>query len=202
MKAENTMTVFRYRPTVAPEWLVVAAPGCLLAVRLDLSSDRIEPLVSLTRGGSTVQGLLDALTSGGLTNTPSFVLAFWLPGRLSDEGVGVVARGEGRAIVATPQGDVPIEAGGFASWTERHVDAATTVTFDLGDPGASVVELEIDGGSVWASRVSVSEAAESGASADATRPAAAPASPVAVAPPADPVSADAVVPTPAAPSPV
>lgn len=154
------MTVFRYRPTLTPEWLAVAAPGCMLAVRLELASERIESLVALTRGGSTVQGLLDALTSDGLTNTPSFVLAFWLPGRLGAEGVGVVARGEGRAIVSTAEEDVAVDAGGFASWTERHVDGATGITFDLGDPGASVVELEIDGGSVWASRISVVDGPE------------------------------------------
>ncbi|RWZ50026.1 FHA domain-containing protein [Labedella phragmitis] len=151
------MPVFRYSPTVAPEWLAVAAPGCLLAVRLELTSDRIEPLVALTRGGSTVQGLLDALTSAGLTSTPSFVLAFWLPGRLEEDGVGIVARGEGRALVSTRAGEESVEARGFASWTERHIDGATAVTFELGDPGAPVVDLELDAGSVWVSRISVKE---------------------------------------------
>ncbi|RUR03609.1 FHA domain-containing protein [Labedella endophytica] len=176
MTPETTVPHFRYRPTLTPEWLVVASSGCLLAVRLDVASERIEPLVALTRAGSSVQGLLDALTSSGLTNTPSFVLAFWLPGRLAADGVGVVARGEGRAMVSTPDGEVVVEAGGFASWTERHVDAATEVVFDLGDPGAAVVDLVLDGGAVWASRVAASDgsldaASEVGPAAESEAPA-------------------------------
>jgi hypothetical protein len=160
------MPVFRYRPTVDPQWLAIAAPGCLLAVRLELTSERIAPLVSLARGRSTVQDLLDTLTSSGLTNTPSFVLAFWLPGRLEAEGVGVVARGEGRALVTTRSGDETVEARGYASWTERHIDAATAVTFDLGDAGADVVELELDGGSVWVSRITARDDAEGSGEAE------------------------------------
>ncbi|RWZ64308.1 FHA domain-containing protein [Labedella populi] len=151
------MPAFRYRPAVTPEWLAIAAPGCLLAVRLEVTSERIEPLVALARGGSTVQELLDALTSSGLTNTPSFVLAFWMPGRLEGDGVGIVARGEGRALVSTRTGDETVEARGFASWTERHIDAVTAVSFELGDAGTHAVELELDGGSVWVSRITATD---------------------------------------------
>jgi len=155
-----------YRPA-ATGWLALCRADLVLTVDLASEDPRVQVLWSLVSSGGRTAELLDELTRGGISATPSFVLV----DRSSRSSVRVLARGGARVQVA---GDA-VDGRQSSGWAEASGASGAPVVIEL--ESGSAPELPIVQGGVRVSRIATPSAADAA-------PVPQPAAPVAVAEPA------------------
>ena len=141
-------------------WLAIAAEVQLLMIEQKSDDDKLERLWLALQSSPGAQPVLDELTRGGISLTPSFVLLSWPAGIAgAATQLGVVARGDVDVTVHTNTGRVEIDGRGVSTWTERTVsdviglEVQTSVPRDKrsGDSGA----LRLVEGMAWVSGIQV-----------------------------------------------
>ena len=141
-------------------WLAIAAEVQLLMIEQKSDDDKLERLWLALQSSPGAQPVLDELTRGGISLTPSFVLLSWPAGIAgAATQLGVVARGDVDVTVRTNTGRVEIDGRGVSTWTERTVsdviglEVQTSVPRDKrsGDSGA----LRLVEGMAWVSGIQV-----------------------------------------------
>jgi hypothetical protein len=147
--------VLSYHPTAPGGWLVGVLGDSLFAVRAEGSATGTVPtaeslLAALATSG--IQAALELVTERGLTQTPAFAL---VRGAGKNSGVRVVVRGGASVVVSTPKGDIVISGDRVDTWLEQSIEQATSYSVDLGGSAARTTDdlLRIDGGAVWADRL-------------------------------------------------
>ncbi|HEX4059285.1 MAG TPA: FHA domain-containing protein [Galbitalea sp.] len=122
------MPEIRYGTARDPKWIAMVAGGCVLVVTAGLPQERLEDLWDLVSTGKSTQPVLDALTRGGISTTPDFVLGTFAP----VDGVAafefsVIVRGSLAVRVHSADEQAEISGAGVSTWFERTVPNATLV---------------------------------------------------------------------------
>jgi hypothetical protein len=190
----------RYGTSRDSQWHAMVSPSCVLVVDRTLTEERVRDVWTNVADGSGVQAVLDALTRGGISSTPTFALAH-LPAGFGTAPVAItlIVRGALEVAVTSLTEFVQISGEGVSTWVERIVPDATALrigargtsrtkgspqTFLLNDGSAPIDWLTV--GSAVASESSHSSAAVPAPPTIPVAPAP-PAAPVASAPPIAPV---------------
>ena len=185
--------MLRYTPAEPDSWLLLVRDARLLFVDTGATADDPELLWQGLGTAEPVRSVLDALTSHGLSATPSFVLARW-------DTVGalqILVRGAVVASIDTASTAEVLDGSTVSTWHETTVESASGFSLDIGGAAAVArVALPLSDGAVWAGSVTVATMRDAAAAASAP-PQESPASAAAPAP----VTPAAPVATPAAPSP-
>lgn len=147
------MTHFSYTAAHQREWIALAASGRLLVVRIDDDAELLTRVTSLDIGTLTVHETLEALTAGGLANTPAFGLCFWVAGTLQTEGLGVIVYGETAIDVVTAAETVTVRATGVSGWGEQLVENVTGIEVRGGSDTADA--LPLSQGAAWIAGLSL-----------------------------------------------
>jgi hypothetical protein len=156
------MSGYSYAPASAHDWLAVATAGRLLVAKVSDSTDQVSALAATCDPNISVQQVLEVLTSNGLTATGPFALLFWVDGDLTEQGLGVIVRGEAQVTVDTTNGPVSVSSRGVTTWTEQVIEGATGFNVEVDVDGARSPGLPLAGGAAWVSRISLSTDAASG----------------------------------------
>lgn len=170
----TTATAHLYRPAISG-WLALCRADLLLGVDLVADDPRIDALWKLVSAGEGTAELLDELTRGGISATPSFVLV----DRTARSRVRVLVRGDVRVVVGSGEVDGRRSSG----WAESSGTSKDPIVIELSADAEP--ELPIVHGAVRFSRIATGPAAPTGA---------APAAVLAVEEPAAPIAVDTPVP--------
>ena len=185
--------MLRYTPAEPDSWLLLVREARLVFVNTGTTSDDPELLWQALGTAEPVRSVLDALTSHGLSATPSFVLARW-------DTVGplqILVRGAVVASIDTASAAEVLDGSTVSTWHETTVESASGFSLDIGGAAAvAKVALPLSDGAVWAGSVTVATMRDAAAAASAPPQE----SGASVSAPA-PVSPPAPVATPAAPAP-
>ena len=185
--------MLRYTPAEPDSWLLLVRDARLLFADTGATADDPELLWQGLGTAEPVRSVLDALTSHGLSATPSFVLARW-------DTVGplqILVRGAVVASIDTASTAEVLDGSTVSTWHETTVESASGFSLDIGGAAAVArVALPLSDGAVWAGSVTVATMRDAAAAASAP-PQESPASAAAPAP----VTPAAPVATTAAPSP-
>lgn len=182
---------FLYTPGAESATTVLARPDLLLMTTVAVP--RLDALWQAVDGGADAAAMLDALTAGGISSTPDFVLVSGL-GTASSV---VMARGALSAVVRRGAESQVIDGASVSSWVEMRLEGVTAVRLGA-EPGADARRLPLVRGAALAVAVSWGEQ-DAVAEPDPVSTSAAPVEPVAVEP--APVEAAPVEPPPAKPAP-
>ncbi|MDR1078590.1 MAG: FHA domain-containing protein [Propionibacteriaceae bacterium] len=155
------------------EWIALVAPRACLILPGVVAPQELERLWPAVRRGDDLAGLVQALISGpvvSLAALPDFGAVVWAP-----EGVQVAARGPVRITVQTAQAPVTIDGKKVATWREDTVADPLSAVIETPAVAASAgqaesLELPLEAGLVWASRVELGPA-QTASSGDAPEPA-------------------------------
>jgi hypothetical protein len=145
----------------------MVSANCVLVFDRGLSEDRVRDLWSSVRDGAGAQPVLDALTRGGISSTPSFALAV-LPVGFGGEATSItmVVRGALAVNVASAVEMDQISGEGVSTWVERVVPDATSFQIGSRDPAApsklGVDSYVLNQGSALIEWLSVGATLESG----------------------------------------
>ena len=129
--------ILQSHPNGAHDWVILAAPGCLLALPSDAA--RFEGIAERLADANGFRAVLELLIVGGIAGAPPFAL---LDG---DSSVArVVLRGEASITVTATDPDaaeLTISGTGMATWSERVLEGARSLRLHV--PGSSwTVSLE------------------------------------------------------------
>ena len=170
-----------YTPAQPGSWLLLATAETVLFVEPGAAGAAGDLWTAVT-APAPVQSVLDVLTRGGLSSTPSFALA-----HVDGDSVHTLVRGEVVLGVSAGDGTQSVEGAGVSTWRETSFTGVTAVT-----AGTGAGELPLVAGVVWSTGFLFAPGAV------ATPTAAPAAAPVAAAP----VAAQPVAVAPVAPEPV
>ncbi|GAB3618093.1 hypothetical protein GCM10027416_26500 [Okibacterium endophyticum] len=145
--------MFRYEPAHAEDWLAVATAGRVLVARADGDLDRVRTLAATALQDVSVQQVLDTLTARGLGATGPFALVFWVDGAMSEQGLGVIVRGDATVTVDTEGATVTVSAGGVTTWTEQVIENATAFSVVVAPSTPSEIALPLRDGVAWVTRI-------------------------------------------------
>jgi hypothetical protein len=127
------MTDIRYGTSREPHWHAMVASACVLVVDRNITDDRVRDLWASVGSASSVQPVLDALTRGGISSTPSFALVLLPDGfGTSPAAITMVVRGALEVSVSSPAGSTLISGEGVSTWVERLVPDA--IALRIGSP--------------------------------------------------------------------
>jgi hypothetical protein len=124
--------ILQSHPSRAHNWVLIAAPGCLLALPSgDLA--RFDGLAARLAGADGFRAALEQLVAGGISAAPSFALVD------GDSAVArVVLRGEASVEVTAIDPDaaeLTISGAGMATWSERVLEGARSLRLRV--PGST-----------------------------------------------------------------
>lgn len=136
---EFTLAEVRYTPASGAEWIAAAAAGRLLLVEGELSEERRDALWAALLSHGGVQVVLDELTRGGISSTPSFGLVSWAGEIGAGSSLAVIVRGDVDVIVRTAAVELSLDGRGVSTWTEKTIPDAVAVQVSGGtrSPGGS-----------------------------------------------------------------
>ncbi|MFC6355182.1 FHA domain-containing protein [Luethyella okanaganae] len=137
--------MLRYRSGVPGGWLAVAGPGRILVVRATNDDAAVTGVLAAADGEE--RGVLDLLTIGGLSATPSFALLSTTSGPGGALNVRVFVRGELVVRLERRDGELELSGREATTWLERSTDGVTRFSIDTGSDGG--IELPLQGGAVW-----------------------------------------------------
>lgn len=148
----------QYRSDPSERWLAAVDEGRALLVRIpDREHDAVpdhQVLWHALRNGDGLQGILDALTAGGLSATPHFALLSW-----THTSVRVFVRGDAVVKVRTHDGEQMLSGEGVSTWLEQTLEAAHSFAMLGGidaENSSSASLLPLLGGVVFARTISSS----------------------------------------------
>ena len=129
------MIDIRYGTASDPRWHAMVSPTCVLVVDRSLPADRVHDLQTSVAGAAGVQAVLDALTRGGISSTPSFALAVLPTGFGSaPTSIAMIVRGQLDVFVTSRSEKVRISGAGVSTWVEQVVPDA--VYLEIGVRGS------------------------------------------------------------------
>jgi hypothetical protein len=148
----TTAIAHLYRPADAG-WLALCRADLVLGVDLAPDDVRADALWTLVTAGSGTAELLDELTRGGISATPSFVLV----DRTARSRARVLVRGDARVLVGAAEVDGRQSSG----WAESSGTSKDQIVVEIAGEGAA--ELPIVHGAVRISRIATGPAASASA---------------------------------------
>lgn len=166
----------------AAGWAFLCRSDLVLGLNVVVGDERIGPMWELIESGARSPELLDEVTRGGISSTPSFVLAELL----TESSVRILSRGDAQVRVSDLSGETVVSGAGVSSWAEQVVALPAAITCEVGAPvsrdaGLPVVNgvvrarsLDTDFGGTSASVASVHTVAPVAAVTPALSPAPAP----------------------------
>jgi FHA domain len=123
----------RYGTSRDSLWHAMVSSTCVLVVDRALTEDRVRDIWATVTGGSGVQAVLDALTRGGISSTPSFALAVLPAGfGVAPTAITVIVRGALGVTVTSRGESAQIRGEGVSTWVERLVPDATALRIGSG----------------------------------------------------------------------
>lgn len=138
---------FSYLPGPHGGPYVLARPDLLLMT--SASGEHLGALWAAVDAGADGAGMLDALTVGGISRTPDFVLV----AGLGQPSAVVMARGSLAATVSVLGDERQVDGTGVSSWVETVIDGVTGCRLGAIDDGSHAPMLPIVGGVVAAAAV-------------------------------------------------
>lgn len=129
-----------YTPSEPGTWLLLATGDTVLYVEPSAAGAAGELWTAVT-GASPVQSVLDVLTRGGLSSTPSFAL-----GHAVGDSVHTLVRGGVVLGVSSGSGKQSVDGTGVSTWRETSFDGVNGIV-----AGTGAGELPLVAGAVWAS---------------------------------------------------
>lgn len=112
---------FTYVPSADSSATLLARPDLVLLTTA--AAARLDALWQAVDGGADAAAMLDALTAGGISSTPDFVLV----SGLGTPSSVVMARGALAAVVRQGAASQPVDGSGVSSWVETRLDGVTGV---------------------------------------------------------------------------
>lgn len=138
---------FSYLPGPSGGPFLLARPDLVLMT--SASGEHLGALWAAVDAGAHGAGMLDALTVGGISRTPDFVLV----AGLGQPSAVVMARGSLAATVSVSGDQRQIDGAGVSSWVETVIDGVTGCRLGTVGDGSDAVMLPLVGGVVVARAV-------------------------------------------------
>ena len=167
---------FTYVPSSDSAATVLARPDLVLLTTA--AASRLDDLWQAVDGGADAAAMLDALTAGGISSTPDFVLV----SGLGTPSSVVMARGALAAVVRQGAASQAVDGSGVSSWVETRLEGVTGVR--LGSAPDDARRLPLVHGAAAAAAALWGE--QDAPAELAPTPTAASAEPVAAPPPVEP----------------
>jgi hypothetical protein len=129
----------RYTSTGDSTLVAIARGSRVLVVDRSAGPERVGDLWSNVRDGADLRAILDVLTRGGISSTPSFALVE-SQGEFGSRPVqiSVLVRGAIEVVVATASEKITMTGREVSTWVERVVTEAVSLEIGLASPGGGV----------------------------------------------------------------